>query len=61
MTYTNQTQPDSTDPAARADYDWNGEHYAAKQPTDLSNEVMDIMYVVKNKRLYFVQDGRMAV
>ena len=52
VTYTNQTQPDSSDPAARADYSWNGEHYAATQPTDLSNEVMDIMYVVKNKRLY---------
>ena len=52
VTYTNQTQPDSTDAAARADYNWNGEHYAAKQPTDLTDEVMDIMYEVKNKRLY---------
>ena len=52
ITYTNQTQPDSTDLAARADYNWNGEHYAAMQPTDLTNEVMDIMYEVKNKRLY---------
>ena len=52
VTYTNQTQPDSTDAAAHADYDWNGEHYAAKQPTDLSDDVMDIMYEVKNKRLY---------
>ena len=27
MTYTNQTQPDSTVPAARADYNWNGDHF----------------------------------
>ena len=52
ITYTNQTQPDSTDTAARSDYNWNGEHYAANQPSDLTHEVMDIMYQVKNKRLY---------
>ena len=52
VTYTNQTQPDNSDPAPRADYNWNGEHYIGTQPSDLSNEVMDIMYVVKNKRLY---------
>ena len=49
-TYTNQTLP--TGSSFRAQYNWNGEHYAGVQPTDLTNEVMDIMYVVKNKRLY---------
>ena len=52
ITYTNQTQPDSTDPAARADYNWNGEHFAAVQPTDLTHETMDIMYEVKKERLH---------
>ena len=52
VTYTNQTQPDNSDPAPRADYNWNGEHYIGTQPSDLSDEVMDIMFVVKNKRLH---------
>ena len=34
-TYTNSTQPDSSDPTPRADYNWNGEHYLAIQPNDL--------------------------
>ena len=52
VTYTNQTQPDSTDLAARADYNWNGEHYAGVQPSDLTRDVMDQMFEVKNKRLH---------
>jgi len=31
---------------------WNGEHYAGTQPTDLTREVMDQIYQVKNKRLH---------
>ena len=52
VTYTNQTQPDSTDPAARADYNWNGDHFLAVQPTDLTSDVMDQMFEVKGKRLH---------
>ena len=36
-TYTNSTQPDSSDPSQRADYSWNGEHYLTIQPKDLFN------------------------
>ena len=50
VTYANQTLPSG--PSFRAQYNWNGEHYAGTQPTDLSSEVMDIIYQVKNKRLY---------
>ena len=52
VTYTNQTQPDSTDPAARADYNWNGEHFVAVQPTDLTSDIMDQVFEVKGKRLH---------
>ena len=52
VTYTNQTQPDSTDPAARADYNWNGEHFVAVQPTDLTSDVMDQVFEVKGNRLH---------
>ena len=38
-------------------YYWEGEHYAGTQPSDLSKEVRDIMYQVKNKRLHL---SRMA-
>ena len=34
------------------DYYWEGAHYAGTQPSDLSKEVMDIMYQMKNKRLH---------
>ena len=50
VTYTNLTLPSGS--SFRVQYNWNGEHYAGAQPTDLSREVMDIMYQVKNKRLY---------
>ena len=52
VTYTNQTQPDSTDPAARADYNWNGDHFVAVQPTDLTSDIMDQVFEVKKNRLY---------
>ena len=48
VTYTDKTHP--TDPSNRSDMYWNGEHYAGTQPTDLTREVMDQMYQVKNKR-----------
>ena len=52
VTYTNQTQPDSTDPAARADYNWNGEHFLAVQPSDLTSDIMDQVFEVNGKRLH---------
>ena len=52
VTYTNQTQPDSTDPAARADYNWNGEHFVATQPADLTSDIMDQVFEVKKNRLH---------
>ena len=42
----------ATYPSNRSDMYWNGEHYAGTQPTDLTREVSDIMYQVKNKRLH---------
>ena len=50
--YTSQTKPDqSTFPSARADLNWNGEHYAGMQPSDLTDDDMDQMFEVKGKRL----------
>ena len=52
VTYTSQTKPDqSTFPTARADLNWNGEHYAGMQPSDLTDDDMDQMFEVKGKRL----------
>ena len=50
VTFDSQTPPN--DPSNRTDYYWEGEHYAGTQPTDLTREVMDIMYQEKNKRLH---------
>ena len=52
VTYTNQTPPDSANPAARADYNWNGEHFVAVQPVDLTSDVSDQMYKVEGNRLH---------
>ena len=52
VTYTSQTMPDqSTFPTARADLNWNGEHYAGMQPSDLTDDDMDQMFEVNGKRL----------
>ena len=52
VTYTSQTKPDhSTFPSARADLNWNGEHYAGMQPSDLTDDEMDQMFEVKGRRL----------
>ena len=45
VTFDSQTPPN--DPSNRTDYYWEGEHYAGTQPTDLTREVMGIMYQVK--------------
>ena len=50
VSYDNNTHP--TDPSNRSYMYWNGEHYAGTQPTDLTREVTDILYQVKNKRLH---------
>ena len=50
MTFDGQTPP--KDPSSRTDYYWEGAHYAGTQPSDLSKDVMDIMYLVNNKRLH---------
>ena len=50
VTYDGQTPP--KDPSNRTDYYWEGAHYAGSQPSDLTRDVMDQMFVVKNKRLH---------
>ena len=52
VTYTNQTKPDSTIPSARAEFNWNGEHYTGVQPSDLTDDQMDQMFEVNGKRLH---------
>ena len=52
VTYTNQTKPDSTIPSARAEFNWNGEHYTGVQPSDLTDDQMDDMFEVNGKRLH---------
>ena len=52
VTYTNQTKPDSTNPSARAEFNWNGEHYTGVQPSDLTDDQMDQMFEVNGKRLH---------
>ena len=50
MTFDSQRPPKN--PSNRTDYYCEGVHYAGTQPPDLSKDVMDIMYQVKNKRLH---------
>ena len=50
VTYDSRTSPSGA--SYRTPFNWNGEHYIGTQPTDVSNEVMDLMFVVKNKRLH---------
>ena len=50
VTFDSQTSPKN--PSNRTDYYWEGAHYAGTQPSDLSKDVMDIMYLVNNKRLH---------
>ena len=55
VTYDDKTHP--TDPSNRSDMYWNGEHYAGTQPTDLTREVMDQVFQVKNKIRGFICPG----
>ena len=50
VTYTDQTLPSGS--SFRTQYNWNGEHYVGTQATDLTSDVMDQMFEVKNKRLH---------
>ena len=50
VTFDGQTPP--KDSSSRTDYYWEGEHYVGTQRSDLSKDVMDIMYLVNNKRLH---------
>ena len=50
VTFDSQTPPKN--PSNRTDYYWEGAHYAGTQPSDLSKDVMDVMYLVNNKRLH---------
>ena len=50
VTYTDKTHP--IDPSNGSDTHWNGEHYAGTQLTDLTRDISDITYQVKNKRLH---------
>ena len=50
VTYDSRTSPSGA--SYRTPFNWNGEHYIGTQPTDVSNEVSDLMFVVKNKRLH---------
>ena len=52
VTFDSQTPPPPKNPSNRTDYYWKGAHYAGTQPSDLSKDVMDIMYLVKDKRLH---------
>ena len=49
-TFDSQKPP--KDPCNRTNYYWEGAHYARTQPSDLSKDAMDIMYLVNNKRLH---------
>ena len=49
VTFDSQTPPKN--PTNRTDYYWEGAHYAGVQPSDLTSDVMDQMFEVKNKRL----------
>ena len=50
LTYTDQSTPVGS--RFRTSLNWNGEHYIGTQPSDLTNETMDQMFIVKNKRLH---------
>ena len=53
VTYTSQTPPDhGSYPSARADLNWNGEHYVGMLPKDLTDDDdINQMFEVKGKRL----------
>ena len=50
LTYTDQSTPVGS--RFRSSLNWNGEHYVGTQPTDLTRETSDQLFIVKNKRLH---------
>ena len=50
VTYDNQTPLNG--PSIQRDMNWNGEHYAGIQPTDVTREVTDQVFQVKNSQLH---------
>ena len=50
LTYTDQSTPVGS--RFRTSLNWNGEHYIGTQPSDLTRETMDQLFIVKNKRLH---------
>ena len=50
LTYTDQSTPVGS--RFRTSLNWNGEHYIGTQPSDLTHETMDQLFIVKNKRLH---------
>ena len=50
LTYTDQSTPAGS--RFRSSLNWNGEHYVGTQPTDLTRETSDQLFIVKNKRLH---------
>ena len=50
LTYTDQSTPVGS--RFRSSLNWNGEHYMGTQPSDLTRETMDRLFIVKNKRLH---------
>ena len=50
VAYDNQTQP--VGPSYRRDMNWIGEHFSGIQPTDVTREVTDQVFQVKNYQLH---------
>ncbi len=50
VTFDSQTPP--TDPSNGRDMNWNGEHSSGIQPTDVTREVTDQVFQVKNNQLH---------
>jgi len=50
VTFDGQSKPATS--VTGLDYLWQGDYFAGTQPSDLTSDVKEIMYAVKNKRLH---------
>ena len=50
VTYTDQTLPSGS--SFRLQYNWSGEHFVGTQPPDLTSDIMDQVFEVKQNRLH---------
>ena len=50
VTYTDQTLPSGS--SFRSQYNWSGEHFVGTQPPDLTSDIMDQVFEVKQNRLH---------